>query len=100
MRRTTRRSSTRSPTIPIDEPGRGVDRFRRAGLTAHVEFRTPATRGFSREEVLIGRIFFLPTGEQVVNKGAPGMRVEQVHGIVFSEALRDVSLAAAVASPG
>lgn len=72
--------------------------FLRAKLTAHVEFRTPATRGFSREHVMLGRIYFLPTGEQVVNRGSPGLLLERMPPILFSEALRDVGLVSRAAS--
>jgi hypothetical protein len=71
--------------------------FARAGLTAHVEFRTPATPGFSREDVVINRIFFLPRGEQVQNQRNPGMPVGEVPPRLFSETLRDVGLIAQVA---
>jgi hypothetical protein len=72
--------------------------FARTKLTAHVEFRTPATRGFSREHVMLGRIYFLPTGEQVVNQGRPGLLLERMPPIVFSESLRDVGLVARAAA--
>jgi hypothetical protein len=76
----------------------GAERhYRRARLTAHVEFRNPVSRNFSNEDVLLARIFFLPLGEQVVNRGNPGMPVERVPPIVFSETLRDVGLVATVA---
>lgn len=72
-------------------------RFRGARLTAYLEFRTPATRGFSREQVLLDRVYFLPSGEQVTNRARPGIDLDRVPPVVFSEALRDVALAASVA---
>lgn len=76
----------------------GAERhYRRAKLTAHVEFRNPVSRQFSNEDVVLARIFFLPIGEQVVNRGNPGLPVERVAPVVFSETLRDVGLVAKVA---
>lgn len=72
-------------------------RFRSTRLTAYLDFRTPATRGFSREQVLLGRIYFLPIGEQVTNHARPGIELDRVPPVVFSETLRDVALAASVA---
>jgi hypothetical protein len=86
--------------------GRGWYRVTKAGaerqyqtrkLAAHIEFRNPVSRDFSAEDVVIKRVFFLPRGEQVVNRGHPGMDVEQVPPVVFSETLRDVGLIAVVA---
>jgi hypothetical protein len=74
--------------------------FRRAKLTAHLEFRTPASRGFSQEDVMLNRIYFLPAGEQVVNRAHPGIPLDRVHAVAFSEALRDADLVAKVASRG
>lgn len=77
----------------------GAERvFHRAKLTAYVEFRTPMSRGFSNEDVVTGRIFFLPRGEQVVNRANPGIQLDKVPPRLFSEALRDVNLAARVAN--
>jgi hypothetical protein len=76
----------------------GAERqWQSARLTGHVEFRTPAARSFSREDVVLARVFFLPRGEQVVNRANPGLPLEKVSDVVFSETLRDVALAAAVA---
>lgn len=76
----------------------GAERsFRLAKRTAHLEFRTPAARGFSSEDVVLSRIYFLPRGEQVVNRANPGIPVDRVHPVVFSETLRDVGLAATAA---
>lgn len=69
----------------------------RAGLTSHLEFRTPASRGWSKEDVVIHRAYFLPRGEPCVNRANPGMPVEQVPPAIFSETLRDVGLIAQVA---
>jgi hypothetical protein len=71
--------------------------FSRAGLTAHLEFRTPAARNWSNEDVVVNRVFFLPRGEYPVNRGNPGLAVEQVAPAVFSEALRDTGLICQVA---
>jgi hypothetical protein len=76
----------------------GAERiFRSAGLTAYVEFRTPAARGFSLDDVVLNRVFFLPRGEQVANRANPGISVESVPRLLFSEALLDVALVAHVA---
>lgn len=72
--------------------------YRRAGLTAYLEFRTPASRGFSKEDVVLSRIYFLPVGETVVNRAQPGLRLEKVPPIIFSETLRDAGLVATVAA--
>jgi len=71
--------------------------FRQAKLTAHLEFRTPAARGFSREDVVIGRVYFLPVGEQSRNREHPGLPLDKVPLRLFSETLRDVALIAQVA---
>ncbi|MFN3651426.1 MAG: DUF4132 domain-containing protein [Armatimonadota bacterium] len=76
----------------------GAERqFRSARLTAFLEFRTPAARGFSKEDVVLGRLYFLPAGERVVNRARPGLPLERVPAVVLSEALRDASLVAQVA---
>lgn len=76
----------------------GAERvFRKAKLTAYLEFRTPATRGFEKDQVLTGRIFFLPVGQQVVNRGNPGIPLDRVPPVLFSETLRDARLACTVA---
>jgi hypothetical protein len=69
----------------------------RAGITSHLEFRTPATRGFSKEDVVINRAFFLPRGEAPVSKANPGMPLTEVPPPIFSESVRDVGLIAQVA---
>jgi len=71
--------------------------YARAALTAHLEFRTPAGRSFSKEDVVLSRVFFLPGGETVVNKARPGLPLETVPPLIFSETLRDTGLVAAVA---
>ena len=77
---------------------KGAERhYSLAKLTAYVEFRNPVSRNFSNEDVVLARIFFLPRGEQVVNRGNPGISVERVPPVVFSETLRDVGLVATVA---
>ena len=76
----------------------GAERiYRRAKVTAHVEFRTPMSRSFSTDDVVLNRVFFLPQGQLPQNKGNPGMPVDRVPPIVFSETLRDVGLVAKVA---
>jgi len=76
----------------------GAERhYQSARLTAHVEFRNPVSRDFSADDVVLNRIFFLPRGEQVVNRGKPGMPVVKVPPVVFSETLRDIGLVAVVA---
>jgi hypothetical protein len=86
--------------------GRGWYRVTKAGaerqyhstrVTGYLEFRTPMSRDFSSEDVVLNRIYFLPTGEQVVNRGNPGMPLEKVPPVVFSETLRDAGLVATVA---
>ena len=69
----------------------------RACLEVCAQFRNPVSRNFSNEDVVLARIFFLPRGEQVVNRGNPGLPVERVPPVVFSETLRDVGLIATVA---
>lgn len=71
--------------------------YPRAKTTAYVEFRTPAARSFSKEDVVINRVYFLPRGETPTNRAAPGMPVTEVPPILFSETLRDVGLIAQVA---
>lgn len=79
----------------------GAERvFRSARLTAHLEFRTPASRGWSKEEVVLSRIFFLPPGEVPRNRANPGLPLDRVDPVAFSETLRDVRLVAAVAARG
>lgn len=73
--------------------------YRRAKLTAYLEFRTPAARGFSKEDVVLSRIYFLPAGESAVNRARPGIRLDDVPPILFSETLRDAGLVASVARP-
>lgn len=76
----------------------GAERnYRRARLTAHLEFRTPASRGFPKSAVVLNRIYFLPYGQQCVNRENPGLCLSQVPAILFSETLRDVCLVARVA---
>ncbi len=72
-------------------------RFRRARLTAFLEFRSPSGRGWGRYDVELGRVYFLPTGEQAVNRARPGVPLGQVPAIVYSESLRDAALVAGVA---
>lgn len=74
--------------------------WRRAGFTSVLEFRTPGARGFSREQVVLGRVYFLPLGEESASRARPGLSLEQVPAVVFSETLRDVNLAAHVAGRG
>ena len=71
--------------------------YQRARLTAHLEFRTPVSRDFSNEDVVLSRVYFLPRGEQVVNRANPGLPLEQVPPVLFSETLRDLGLIATVA---
>jgi hypothetical protein len=66
--------------------------YRRSRLTAHLEFRTPETRGFSREDVMLHRVYFLPPAEQSPSRASPGIPVQEVDPILFSEALRDATL--------
>jgi len=76
----------------------GAERlFPRPGLTAHLEFRTPAARGFSRGHVVLGRAYLLPRGELSVNRARPGLPLRSVPPALFSETLRDTSLVARVA---
>jgi hypothetical protein len=76
----------------------GAERtFTRARLTAHLEFRTPASRGFSTEQVVLGRVYFLPRGEQSQSRANPGSPLDRVPVVLFSETLRDVALVAQVA---
>jgi hypothetical protein len=72
--------------------------FRRAKLDAFLEFRTPASRGFTREDVLLGRVYFLPQGERIQNRAHPGIPLADVPLILFSEVLRDAGLVARAAS--
>jgi hypothetical protein len=72
----------------------------RAGLTSYLEFRTPAARRFSREDVVINRAFFLPRNEAPQNKANPGMPLAEVPSTLFSETIRDVGLIAQVAGRG
>lgn len=72
--------------------------FYRARFTAHVDFRTPASRGFSKYDVVLSRIYFLPLGQQVTNRANPGLSLAEVPAILFSETLRDIGLVAQVAS--
>src|SRR5439155_1025985 len=69
----------------------------RLGPPVQVEFRPPASRGFSTEDVLLNRIYFLPAGEQPTSRAQPGISLDDVPEVVFSEALRDVALVAQVA---
>lgn len=71
--------------------------YRRMRMTAYVDFRTPASRGFSKEEVVLSRIYFLPMGQQVTSRANPGLSLAEVPAILFSETLRDVGLVAQVA---
>lgn len=71
--------------------------YRRERLTAHVDFRTPASRGFSKYDVVLSRSYFLPMGEQVSNRANPGLSLTNVPPILFSETLRDIGLVARVA---
>lgn len=76
----------------------GAERgYRSARLAAHVEFRNPLGREYTKEQVILNRIYFLPRGEQVVNRANPGVPVGRVPAVVFSETLRDVGLVARVA---
>lgn len=68
-----------------------------AGVRAFLEFRSPAERGFSRENVVTGRLFFQPSGAEPDDRGSPGLPLADVPPIVFSEALRDSLLAAGAA---
>ena len=70
--------------------------FRRAKLRAHLEFRTPESRGFSKYDVMLHRIYFLPPGEQSPSRANPGLPVREVDPLVFSETLRDVDLVSRV----
>jgi len=77
----------------------GAERtFQRAKLAAFLEFRTPAARDFDSGCVVLNRIYFLPRGERPVNRARPGMPVEQVPAILYSETLRDAGLVAQVAA--
>jgi hypothetical protein len=71
--------------------------FARVALTAHLEFRTPAARGWDKGQVVVDRIYFLPRGEPVVNQARPGLPLERVPPALFSEALRDAGLISLVA---
>jgi hypothetical protein len=71
--------------------------YRRPKVTAYLEFRTPASAGFSRDDVVLSRVYFLPQGEQVRNRASPGVPVAEVAPIVFSETIRDASLVSQVA---
>lgn len=72
-------------------------RFRTMGLTAYLEFRTPASRRFDRDHVVLNRAFFLPNGEIPNNKENPGLPLSDVSPVVFSETIRDWGLIASVA---
>jgi hypothetical protein len=72
-------------------------RFRSTRLTAHLEFRTPASRKFDRDHVVLNRAFFLPTDEIPNNKENPGLPLSEVSPVVFSETIRDWGLIGSVA---
>ncbi len=73
-------------------------RYPRADTVAYLEFRTPMRRGWSKEDVVVYRAYFLPRGETSQNAAHPGMPVEKVGPVVFSETMRDVALVAKVAA--
>jgi hypothetical protein len=65
-------------------------------LAAFLEFRTPRSSSHPRDCVVFNRLFFLGTGELPVSKGSPGLPLARVPVIVYSEAVRDAVLVAAV----
>jgi hypothetical protein len=73
-------------------------RYQRARLHAVLEFRTPVTRGFLREDVMLSRVYLLRAGEQAGSRANPGLPVTGVPPVLFSETLRDTGLVARVAS--
>jgi len=76
----------------------GAERkFRTTRLTAYLEFRTPASRRFDRDHVVLNRAFFLPTGQIPNNKETPGLPLLEVSPVVFSETIRDWGLVGSVA---
>jgi hypothetical protein len=76
----------------------GAERkFQSTRLTAHLEFRTLASRSFDRDHVVLNRAFFLPTGEIPNNKENPGLPLSEVSPVVFSETIRDWGLIGSVA---
>jgi len=69
-------------------------RFSGWRTTAHLEMSR--SRSLPDGWCKLGRLFFLPTGDPPVSKERPGLELREVPPIVFSEAMRDVALAAAV----
>lgn len=81
--------------------GMGAERrYPWAKLDAHLEFRKPVSAGFPGGAVVLGRVYFLPTGQRPEDAANPGLPLTDIDPVLFSEALRDATLLAHVASRG
>lgn len=72
-------------------------KFRRAGVTAFLEFGAAGPGRHGRDAVALERLFFLPAGELPASRARPGMPLADVPPVLFSEAVRDAGLVAQVA---
>jgi hypothetical protein len=72
-------------------------RYKRAALTAHLEFRPTGAPLAPLATILLRRLYFLPTGERARSQANPGLPLQEVPVALFSEAVRDAVLVAEIA---